>query len=145
MAKNLYVILQTSTLDHNVVYQVRARSIDEAIEVFHLKECHGLKKLKNGKWRWGKDYYDSIKDVLAEGTDLAFEIGKVKLPIQEPCDEIFCSIDWSSVLYSFKSSFKGAKKLGRFYEWYSPNSEFYAFFTGPEYLSKELKHLKKKK
>jgi hypothetical protein len=63
-------------------------------------------------------------------------------PSKTPCEEVFAGIDWWELICNWSGKefyMKSRKKLGRFYEWYFPEHEYYAIFPSPKFLVKKMK------
>lgn len=136
-----YIALDT-TFAHPAIFIIQARNIDHAIEVFCLNQCHRAKKFQNGRWRWGADYYASARELLASRVDVSFEIRLLTEPRSSVCDEVFAGIDWWSLIYGWKDRdfyMRPMRKLGRFYEWYSPDGDYYAIFPSPDRVLRSMK------
>lgn len=136
-----YIALDTS-FSHSTIYFIRAKNVDQAIEVF----CKGFKpspkKYKNGKWRWGANYYSSCRELLSSIVDISFEIRRFKKLRKTRCEEVFAGIDWWELICNWSGKdfyMKSRKKQGRFYDWYSPEYDYYAIFPNPKFIVKKFK------
>ncbi len=134
-----YIFVETS-LPHNTVDLVRGYSIDDAIDNFCLSQFYQSRKFKNGRWRWGNDYYDSAKELIASCLDISLEIKDFQIENGNNHISVFCSIDWFELMHDWDEFYMNPKtKVGECYEWYSPDFEYYALFRDPNYLVKRFK------
>jgi hypothetical protein len=136
-----YIALDT-TFAHPAIFMLQAKDIDHAIEVYCLSQCLRAKKFRNGRWRWGAEYYTSARELLASMVDVSFEIGLLAEPKTSACDEVFAGIDWWSLIYGWENHdfyMRPMQKLGKFYEWYSRDRTYYAIFPSPDFIMKSLR------
>jgi|ERR1041385_391121 hypothetical protein len=139
-----YVALVTSFGAHTVIYHIRATSVDHAIEQFCLEQFGGARTFKNNRWRWGNEFFDSAKKLLAKYTEISFELHLLQSDNASPCQEVFCGIDWMDLFYSWNDRdfyMLSRTKVGRMYEWYSKDRRYYALFSTPKYISKRAQTL----
>ncbi len=139
-AHKTYLVLETSFCSHSAIYFVRGRSLDDAINRF-CRSISGARMLKNGRWRWGNDYYDSAKHLLASMTEVALEF-KLLTPSVHDTSEVFCGINWVELFYGWNDKdfyMRPRRRIGKFYEWYSRDMEYYALHPSPGYLAKRIK------
>jgi hypothetical protein len=71
---NTYLAMYTNCI-HTAIFEITAKDLEDAIEIFCIEQFANAVKYKNDRWRWGKDYYNSAKELLASSVDLSFEIG----------------------------------------------------------------------
>jgi hypothetical protein len=139
---NSYIALYT-TLSHTAIYFLRGKSIDQAIENFFCDWAPPPRKFKNGRWRWGKEYFSSSHEVLASLLGISFEIRLLPPREKGKCQEVFAGIDWLELIYNWAGPdfyMKNKTRVGRFYEWSDPTGKYYALFPSPRTLKRKLKH-----
>ena len=138
-SKKWYLFVETA-LPHCTVDFVRGSSIDDAIENYCLSNYIPIKKFKNGRWRWGNEYYNSAKDLIASNIDISLEITDFEIDNNKTYIKAFCSIDWFELMLNWEDFYMyPKKKIGKCYEWYSPKFEYYAIFRDPDHLLKRFK------
>ena len=136
-----YIIFETH-FAHPAISLVEAESIDDAIEVFCQSNIARARKFRNGRWRCGGEYFDSARELLASTVDVSCEVKRFDRPRKSRCEEVFAGIDWWSIVYEWKDGdfyMRPMRKIGKFYEWYSPRSDYYAIFPSPKFLLNKLK------
>jgi len=148
-----WYLLASTGLPHCFAYLVKAMSTDDAIEVYCLSQFAKVKRFKNGRWRWGGEYYDSAKELLASCVDVSIEILGLLVREGKACFNVYCSIGWEQLIFDWDDLYMNPKtRVGQCYEWYSPSPdrEYYALFRDPESIIRRFrdwfpeKHLSKR-
>jgi hypothetical protein len=133
-----YLVLD-SHFAHPAVDVVRAASLWEALDVYAASQFLGARKFKNGRWRWGDEYFDSVGHLIASRTSISFEMCQLKPSSGGPVTEGLCGIDWFELMYNWRAFYMNPKrKVGKMYEWFSEESQYYAVFPSPRDIRRKF-------
>ena len=140
MKTKQYIVLDTS-FSNTRIYQIAAGSLDQAIQLYCENELGGVRRLRNGRWRWaGKTFSDAVS-LIASRSDISFEVKRALKPSGK-VKEVFGGIDWIDVVHSPKLiEYTQQRRIGQFREYRHPTYEYVAIIREPVALAKRMREL----